>query len=60
MLIELGKTRLTCGRVSARRAWGAVGARLVVGQAVLCRVLRGVPLIWLLVDRGGRMGRGIP
>lgn len=54
------KTRLTCGRVSACRAWGAVGACLVVGQAVLCRILRGVPLIWLLINGGSGMARCIP
>lgn len=34
------ETRLTCGCVSACRACSAVGARLVIWQGVLCRVLR--------------------
>lgn len=51
--------RLYCGRVSACRAWGAVGARLVVGQTVLRRVLRGVPLVWLLIDWGRGMARSV-
>lgn len=60
MVLSKKETRLTCGRVSACRAWGAVWARLVVRQAVLCRVLRCVPLVRLLINRGGGMARRVP